>query len=425
MTDSLADPHLSFPVAGNGPGEPRDIVILGSTGSIGTQAIDVVLRNPGLFRVVALSAAGGRVGLLADQARRLGVRTVAVADEQAVPALREALAERYGAGQPLPEILAGPQAATELAAAECHSVLNGITGSIGLRPTLAALQAGRILVLANKESLIVGGPLVKAVAKPGQIVPVDSEHSALFQALLGGTRAEVRKLVVTASGGPFRGRTKTELTDVTPKEALAHPTWDMGPVVTVNSATLVNKGLEVIEAHLLYDIPFDRIEVVVHPQSYIHSMVEFTDGSTLAQISPPDMRMPIALGLGWPERVPDAAPGCDWTKAATWTFFPLDDEAFPSVGLARHVGGLGGTAPAVFNAANEECVDAFLGGALPFTGIVDTVAQVVQEHGNPAPGTSLTVSDVLEAETWARSRARELAAPKATMSISSTEAARV
>ncbi|MFI5534566.1 1-deoxy-D-xylulose-5-phosphate reductoisomerase [Kitasatospora sp. NPDC051853] len=403
---SLAHPQLRFSPVVRDPEGPRELVILGSTGSIGTQAIDVVLRNPGRFKVVALSAAGGRVALLAEQALQLGVHTVAVADEAAVPALREALAAG-AAGRPLPQVLAGPDAATELAAVECHSVLNGITGSIGLRPTLAALRAGRVLVLANKESLIVGGPLVKAVAKPGQIVPVDSEHAALFQALAGGTRSEVRRLVVTASGGPFRNRTRDELAGVTPDQALAHPTWAMGPVVTINSATLVNKGLEVIEAHLLYDVPFDRIDVVVHPQSVVHSMVEFTDGSTLAQASPPDMRMPIALGLGWPDRVPDAAPGCDWTKAATWEFFPLDTEAFPAVDLAREVGTLGGTAPAVFNAANEECVDAFLKGQLPFTGIVDTVAKVVSEH---TVGTSLTVEDVLHAETWARARARELAA---------------
>ncbi|WP_431774728.1 1-deoxy-D-xylulose-5-phosphate reductoisomerase [Streptomyces cucumeris] len=413
MTESLADPHLRFPAATAAAGPQRDLVILGSTGSIGTQAIDVVLRNPDRFRVTGLSAAGGRPGLLAEQAHRLRVARVAVARQEAVPELREALTARYGAGEPLPEILAGPDAATELAGSQCHTVLNGITGSIGLAPTLAALEAGRVLALANKESLIVGGPLVRAVAKPGQIVPVDSEHSALFQALLGGTRQEVRKLVVTASGGPFRGRTKAELTSVTPDEALAHPTWDMGPVVTINSATLVNKGLEVIEAHLLYDIPFERIEVVVHPQSYIHSMVEFTDGSTLAQASPPDMRMALALGIGWPDRVPDAAPGCDWSKAHTWEFFPLDHEAFPSVGLARHVGALGGTAPAVFNAANEECVDAFLDRKLPFNGIVDTVAEVVAEHGTPTAGTRLTVADVLDAESWARARARELAAEAA------------
>lgn len=408
MTDSLADPHLRYS-APLPPGTPREIVILGSTGSIGTQAIDLVLRNPGRFRVTALSAAGGRVELLAEQAHRLRVARVGIARQDKAPALREALRQRYGS-EALPEILAGPDAATELAGGECHTVLNGITGSIGLAPTLAALEAGRSLALANKESLIVGGPLVKAVAKPGQIVPVDSEHAALFQALLGGARSEVRKLVVTASGGPFRGRTKAELAAVTPADALAHPTWSMGPVITVNSATLVNKGLEVIEAHLLYDVPFDRIEVVVHPQSYVHSMVEFTDGSTLAQATPPDMRGPIAIGLGWPERVPDAAPAFDWSKASTWEFFPLDEEAFPSVALARHVGTLGGTAPAVFNAANEECVDAFLAGALPFNGIVDTVAEVVAEHGTPAAGTSLTLPDVLEAEAWARTRARELAA---------------
>ncbi|WP_104820824.1 1-deoxy-D-xylulose-5-phosphate reductoisomerase [Kitasatospora sp. MMS16-BH015] len=407
--NELAHPHTRFTPKVADPSGPRELVILGSTGSIGTQAIDVVLRNPDRFKVVALSAAGGRVELLAEQALALGVHTVAVADEAALPALREALVAKAG-GRALPTLLAGPEAATELAGLECHSVLNGITGSIGLGPTLAALRAGRVLVLANKESLIVGGPLVKAVARPGQIVPVDSEHAALFQALAGGTRAEVRKLVVTASGGPFRGRTKSELAAVTVEDALAHPTWAMGPVVTVNSATLVNKGLEVIEAHLLYDIPFDRIEVVVHPQSVVHSMVEFTDGSTLAQASPPDMRMPIALGLGWPERVPDAAPGCDWTKAATWEFFPLDEEAFPAVALAREVGTLGGTAPAVFNAANEECVDAFLKGRLAFTAIVDTVAKVVAEHGAPASGTSLTVEDVLHAEGWARARARQLAA---------------
>ncbi len=411
MSDSpapLADPHLVFDPVSAGDGA-REIAILGSTGSIGTQAVDLVLRNPARFKVTALSANGGRVGLLAEQAYQLKARTVAVAQAAAVPALREALKEQYGSSEPLPEILAGPDAATEVAASACHTVLNGITGSIGLAPTLAALEAGRTLALANKESLIVGGPLVKALAKPGQIIPVDSEHAALFQALASGTRADVRKLVVTASGGPFRGRTKAELADVKPEDALAHPTWAMGPVITVNSATLVNKGLEVIEAHLLYDIPFDRIEVVVHPQSYVHSMVEFTDGSTLAQATPPDMRGPIAIGIGWPERIPDAAPAFDWTKASSWEFFPLDTEAFPAVGLARHVGELAGTAPAVFNAANEECVEAFLAGSLPFNGIMETVTEVVSEHGTPGSGTSLTVADVLDAETWARARARELA----------------
>jgi 1-deoxy-D-xylulose-5-phosphate reductoisomerase len=401
----LADPHTAFDVSEG----RRDIVVLGSTGSIGTQAVDLVLRNPDRFRVTALAASGSRIGLLAEQAHRLRAGTVAVAREDAVEDLRTALKALYGS-EPLPEILAGPDAATQVAASPCHTVLNGITGSIGLAPTLAALEAGRTLALANKESLIVGGPLVKGLAKPGQIIPVDSEHAALFQALAAGNRQDVRKLVVTASGGPFRGRTRDQLATVTRAEALAHPTWAMGPVITINSATLVNKGLEVIEAHLLYDIPFDRIEVVVHPQSYVHSMVEFTDGSTLAQATPPDMRGPIAIGIGWPERIPDAAPAFDWSKASTWEFFPLDNEAFPSVNLARHVGGLGGTAPAVFNAANEECVDAFLHGDLPFHAIMDTVTAVVDEHGDPGRGTSLTVPDVLEAETWARARARELAA---------------
>ena len=408
MTQSLADPHLRPSVPPDVPEGPRDIVILGSTGSIGTQAVDVVLSNPGRFRVTGLSAAGGRLELLAGQAHRLQVRTVAVAREDKAVQLREALRAEYGPGKAIPEVLAGPDAATELAASECHTVLNGITGSIGLAPTLAALEAGRMLALANKESLIVGGPLVRTLAAPGQIVPVDSEHSAVFQALMSGTHQEVRKLLITASGGPFRGRTKAELADVTPKEALAHPTWDMGPVITVNSATLVNKGLEVIEAHLLYDVPFDRIEVVVHPQSAVHSMVEFNDGSTLAQCGPPDMRLPIALGIGWPRRVPDAGPVFDWSRAMSWNFFPLDAEAFPAVPLAYQVGRYGGTAPAVYNAANEECVDAFLSGRLPFPGIVDTVAAVVEEHGTPAES-ALTLDDVLDAETWARERARELA----------------
>ena len=242
----------------------------------------------------------------------------------------------------VPKILAGPDAATELAGSAslpCDVVLNGMTGSIGLAPTLAALDAGRTLALANKESLIAGGPLVKAaVQRPGQLVPVDSEHSALAQCLRAGSADEVRRLVLTASGGPFRGRSRDELADVTPDDALAHPTWSMGPVVTVNSATLMNKGLELIEAHLLFDVPYERIDVVVHPQSVVHSMVEFADGSTIAQASPPDMRLPIALALGWPDRVPDAAPGCDWTTAATWEFLPLDDAAFPAVRLARRAG---------------------------------------------------------------------------------------
>ncbi|WP_436787139.1 1-deoxy-D-xylulose-5-phosphate reductoisomerase [Yinghuangia sp. YIM S10712] len=414
--DSLADPYAPFSDPDGSPAR-RDIVLLGSTGSIGTQTIDVVKANPDLFRIVGLSAGGGRVDVLAAQALELGVEVVAVAQATAAQDLQlafyaEAKRRGYATGAyQVPRILAGPDAATELAAHPCDVVVNGITGSIGLAPTLAALKAGATLALANKESLIVGGPLVKAVARPGQIVPVDSEHSALFQCLRGGRADQVRKLVVTASGGPFRGRSRAELGDVTPAQAMAHPTWDMGPVITINSATLVNKGLEVIEAHLLYDVPFERIEVVVHPQSIVHSMVEFVDGSTLAQAGPPNMRLPIALALGWPDRVPDAAPALDWTQTQSWEFFPLDNDAFPAVRLACEAGATGGTAPAVFNAANEECVAAFAAGDLPFLGIVDTVARVLGEHDvRGSAGQGLTLEDVLDAELWARHRARELVA---------------
>lgn len=378
----------------------RDVVLLGSTGSIGTQAVDVVRRNPDRFRVVGLAAGGGSAAsldVLVSQAVTLDVAVVAVADPAGAETLRERL--------PGVKVLAGPEAAAEAAGWPADVVLNGLPGAAGLTATLAALDAGRMLALANKESLIVGGPLVKQRARPGQIVPVDSEHSALAQCLRGGRAAEVRRLVLTASGGPFRGRVRAELADVTPEQALAHPTWAMGPLVTVNSATLVNKGLELIEAHLLFDLPFDRLDVVVHPQSVVHSMVEFVDGSTLAQASPPDMRLPIALGLGWPDRVPGAAPACDWTTSATWEFAPLDDAAFPAVALAREAGGRGGTAPAVYNAANEVAVEAFLGGRLPFLGIVDTVADVLAEH--PGSGNQPDLADVLGADAWARARAAE------------------
>jgi 1-deoxy-D-xylulose-5-phosphate reductoisomerase len=380
-------------------GEPRDVVLLGSTGSIGTQAVDVIRRNPGRFRVTGLAAGGGQPALLAEQAALLGVRTVAVHDAAA----RAAVAGLLPAGV---ELLAGPGAVAELAGRPADVVLNGITGAVGLASTLAALAAGSSLALANKESLIMGGELVTGAAAPGQIVPVDSEHSALAQCLRAGTGREVRRLVLTASGGPFRGRSRDELWDVTPDQALAHPTWRMGPLVTTNSATLVNKGLEVIEAHLLFGVPFDRIAVVVHPQSIVHSMVEFTDGSTIAQCSPPDMRLPIALGLGWPDRVPDAAPGLDWTAASSWEFTPLDDEAFPAVTLARRVGAAGGTYPAVYNAANEACVDGFLKGGVRFPEIVETVARVVDDHVPPAG--PLGIEDVLAADDWARTRARQL-----------------
>jgi 1-deoxy-D-xylulose-5-phosphate reductoisomerase len=387
-------------------GTMRSVTLLGSTGSIGTQAIDVIGRNPDRFRVDALSAGGSDLPALARQAADLGVRAVAVADDAARPALLDLLRE---AGADGVDVLAGPGAATELAGRGSDVVLNGITGSVGLRPTLAALAAGSTLALANKESLVVGGALVKAaVRREGQIVPVDSEHSAIAQSLRSGSAAEVRKLVVTASGGPFRGRSRAELRDVTPAQALRHPNFSMGRVITTNSATLVNKGLEVIEAHLLFDVPFSAIDVVVHPQQMIHSMVEFTDGSTIAQAGPPRMLVPIALGLSWPERLPDVDVAIDWTTAATWEFAPLDDDAFPAVRLARQVGEAGGTHPAVYNAANEVCVDAFHDGAIGFLDIVDTVAAVVEAHATTNAGDSDSVEGVLEADAWARARTAEL-----------------
>lgn len=388
----------------------RDLVLLGSTGSIGTQAIDIVRRNPDRFRVVALGAGGGNVELLAAQALELGAEVVGVARSSVTQDLQlafyaEAQKRGWATGDfKLPKIVAGPDAMTELAKWPCDVVLNGVVGSLGLAPTLAALESGRILALANKESLVAGGPLVRRVAKEGQIVPVDSEHSALAQCLRGGTAAEVRRLVLTASGGAFRGRRRDELTNVTPEEALKHPTWDMGPVVTINSATMVNKALEVIEAHELFGVAYDDIEVMVHPQSVLHSLVEFTDGSTLAQASPPDMRLPIALALAWPERVPHAAAAVDWTSAHNWELRPLDDEAFPAVRLAKQAGRAGRCLPAVYNAANEECVAAFVSGRLPFLGIVDTLERVLAAAPDFAePG---TVDDVLAAEAWARAQAQ-------------------
>jgi 1-deoxy-D-xylulose 5-phosphate reductoisomerase len=390
------------------------VVILGSTGSIGTQALDIARRNPARFRIAALAAGGGNPGLLASQAREFGVAAVAVADPSAAPAVESALKEQFSvtspAGSPaprLPEVLAGPDAVCQLAAWPCDVVLNGVTGAAGLRATLAALDAGRTLALANKESLIIGGPLVTSRAKPGQIVPVDSEHSTIAQCLRAGANSEVKRLVLTASGGPFRGWPKDRLASVTPEQALAHPTWRMGPLVTTNSATLVNKGLEVIEAHLLFGFGLDRIDVVVHPQSIVHSMVEFSDGATIIQASPPDMRIPIALGMAWPDRVPDAAPGLDWTTAASWTFEPLNDEAFPAVALAREAASRGGTAPAVYNGANEACVSDFLAGRISFLRIVDTVARIVSEHETSGTGVT-TLEDVLAVDAWARARAREL-----------------
>ena len=386
----------------------RDVVILGSTGSIGTQALDVVARNRGSFRVVGLSAGGSASELLIEQVRAFAPAVVAVADPDAAARV----ASETGV-----EVWSGPDASERLAAASCDVVLNGITGAAGLKPTLAALKSGTTLALANKESLVIGGRLVTDVARPGQIVAVDSEHSAFAQALRAGARSEVRRLILTASGGPFRGRTREQLADVTPEQALAHPTWTMGRVVTINSSTLMNKGLELLEAALLYGVGVDDITVVVHPTSDVHSMVEFCDGATIAQCSPPDMRLPIALGLAWPDRVPDAAPAYDWTVPRSWAFEPLDADAFPAVELARRCGRAAGTAPAVFNAANEVCVDAFCDRRLPYLGIVATVAGVVDEHlartsplaaGRHVPDAELSVDAVLAADDWARTRASEL-----------------
>ncbi|WP_068401448.1 1-deoxy-D-xylulose-5-phosphate reductoisomerase [Kribbia dieselivorans] len=386
----------------------RHVTVLGSTGSIGTQGLDVIARNPDRFRVAGL-AAGRNIDLLAEQAVAFRAPVVGLAEgtEEDLRAALEAKAAAAGLRNYVPGVVVGPDAATALAYGQPDVVLNGITGAIGLKPTLAALEGGSTLALANKESLIIGGPVVKQAAAPGQIVPVDSEHSALAQCLRGGRAQEVRRLIVTASGGPFRGMRREQLRDVTPAQALKHPTWDMGRVVTTNSATLVNKGLEVIEAHLLFDIPFDRIEVTVHPQSIVHSLVEFHDGSTLAQVSPPTMLIPIALGLSWPDRVPDAGPACDWSTASTWEFAPLDDEAFPAVRLARQVGAAAATYPAVYNAANEVGVDAFHDGHIGFLDIVDTIARVVDAH-RPQDFDATSADGVLAADAWARGQAQAI-----------------
>lgn len=351
----------------------RRVTILGSTGSIGVQALDVIRANRDRFEVVGL-AAGTQRGALEAQAAEFGVQHTALGAAEAEQLVRSINAD---------------------------VVLNGITGSVGLGPTLAALESGATLALANKESLIVGGELVTGRAAPGQLVPVDSEHSAIAQALLAGTSAEVRRLVLTASGGPFRGRSRESLRDVTPREALAHPTWDMGLVVTTNSATLVNKGLEVIEAHLLFDVDYADIEVTVHPQSIVHSMVEFTDGSTIAQASPPDMRLPISLGLDWPHRVAGVGSPLDWTTATEWTFEPLDSIAFPAVEVAKSVGRAGVTFPAVFNASNEQAVMAFHDGRIGYLDILDIVEATIDAHD----AGSMSLEAVLDAEVWARRHA--------------------
>ena len=392
----------------------KRVAILGSTGSIGVQALEVIAANPERFEVVALAAGGANPALLAQQAIEFSAPLVAVAKASAAEDVQLALyaeAQKRGYAQGdhrIPRLLAGPDASTDVARIPCDVVLNGITGAVGLLPTLAALETGTTLALANKESLIMGGELV--IAQSWSVISGAGDPMRQAQAMRGERRDDVRRLIVTASGGPFRGRSRAELVDVTPDEAMAHPTWDMGPVITINSATLINKGLEVIEANLLFDIDYDHIEVVIHPTSVVHSMVEFSDGSTMVQASPPDMKLPIALGLSWPDRVPEAGSACDWTAPTAWEFFPLDSEAFPAVELARRAGTFGRTAPAVFNAANEVCVDAFVAGHLDFLGIVDTVGAVLDEHLGDldVAQQNMTLDGVVGADAWARTRAAQL-----------------
>ncbi|GAB3298885.1 1-deoxy-D-xylulose-5-phosphate reductoisomerase [Epidermidibacterium keratini] len=392
----------------------RDVVILGATGSIGTQAIEIIRANPDRFRAVALSASGRHPAQLAEDALELGVHTVAVAQGTAIEDVLlhlKAAAQRRGT-QRLPKVIGGPGSTADLAELDCDVVLNAVAGSVGLAATLRTLQRGTTLALANKESLVAGGRLVTELAAPGQIVPVDSEHSAMAQCLRAGRRDEVARFILTASGGPFRGRTAGELDNVTLEQALAHPTWAMGLSNTLNSATLVNKGLELIEAHLLFDVDPEDIVVTVHPQSIVHSMIEYADGSTIAQASPPDMRLPISLALGWPERVPDASPTFDWTQSQTWTFEPLDDATFPAVSLARHSAKVGGQAPAAYNAANEEAIAAFAEGRLRFGDIVRVIDGVLDQghaHGDLTANAG-TFDDVLAGEQVARDRAQQLIA---------------
>lgn len=389
------------------PGNPwpmRSVTVLGSTGSIGTQALDIVRAHPDKFTVHALAASGTTdesCRLLAEQIASVAPRVCAVAAGDAVGRITALLPAHVTR----PEFVHGPTAVADVAGHRVDVLLNALAGAAGLPATLAALSAGSTVALANKESLVIGGHVVTSAAAPGQLVPVDSEHSALAQCLRAGSASEVSRLVLTASGGAFREHTSEQLAAVTAQEALVHPNWTMGPLVTVNSATMVNKGLEVIEAHLLFGIDYDRIDVVVHPQQVIHSMVEFCDGSTVAQASPPDMHLPIALGLTWPRRLDDVSPRIDWTARASWDFIPLDDARFPAVRLARQVGAAGGTYPAVFNAANEVAVAAFLAGRLRFIDIVPVVAEVVASHtGEQAH----SVEQVLASDGWARVRAQSV-----------------
>ncbi len=370
----------------------RKVIILGSTGSIGVQALEIVEANPELFEVLAITAAGSDPELLIAQANKYGVKTVGVVKNADL--IRQAL--------PDVTVIDGAEASTEIAALKCDVVLNAITGSIGLGPTLAAIKAGNQLALANKESLVAGGDLVMPLVKPNQILPVDSEHSAIWQCLQGNHATDISKLVLTASGGPFRDR--EDLSGVTLDEALAHPTWSMGPVVTINSATLMNKGLEIIEAHHLFNLPYSQIEAVIHPQSIVHSMVEYKDGSTIAQASPPNMMGPIALAINYPHRTAGATAPIDWSKSSTWSFAPIDAKRFPAVDLARHCGHIGGALPAIFNAANEVVVAAFITGKIAFNEIISTVAKIVEQYEGGTIPTLRDLSDVSAIEEDARKK---------------------
>ncbi len=373
----------------------RELVILGSTGSIGIQALEIVEANPSLFTVTAITAAGSNPDVLIAQAKKFKVKIVGATKNAQL--IRDAL--------PGVQVVDGPDASTEVAAITCDVVLNAITGSIGLAPTLAALDAGNRVALANKESLVAGGDLVISRAKEDQLLPVDSEHSAIWQALIGEKKSEISKLILTASGGPFRDR--QDLSQVTLQEALAHPTWAMGPVVTINSASLMNKGLEIIEAHYLFGIPYSQIEAVIHPQSVVHSMVEFVDGSTIAQGSPPNMKGPISLAINFPNRVPGATQPIDWKTAHTWNFAPIDEKRFPAVALARRCGEIGGGLPAIFNASNEVGVQAFINGEISFTAIIDLVSATVDKLTSAGAQKLRDLGDVSAIEEDARKIALE------------------
>ena len=377
----------------------RTVAICGVTGSIGTQTLDVVRADPDAYEVVAIGAGGGNLDLLVEQANEARPKIVAVSDEAAAPSLRD----RLPAGT---ELVCGPAALATIATS-ADVVVNGVVGFVGLGVTLAALEAGKRLALANKESLIAAGPVVqRARTTPGaELVPVDSEHCAVHQCLranTGGDPSRVARILLTASGGPFRGRSRSELAAVTIDEALAHPTWSMGPKITVDSSTLMNKGLEVIEANELFGVGYDRIEVVVHPQSIIHSMVEFTDGATIAQLSLPDMRLPIAYALSYPDRATTPFGAIDWAELRRLDFEPPDLEAFPCLGLAYAAGRMGETAPAALNAANEVAVAAFLDGAIGWLAIPDILRAVLDGHDG-------AVADSAEAVIDADRRGREAA----------------